>query len=599
MNKNGEPTLQSVAFARWLVQMRIYAGAALIASLALALAPAAMATEASSTAAPLQAMFAHYKEGRYAAAIAAGEQFIVARPDHPNEDYAHFIVGTAHLAQAIASRDSGPATRSLLSARQAFAMVLKKHTESRYRGAARDRLSYVEEQLASDELANAKEKLAQGDAPGATEAAERILSQYIATSATEEARKVLLMAQRMGGVGAKPRVPAAAPLDPARERASGSADEQWDPTSAATLPRQPASPSKPPAVLQRSPARTPDAAVAQTNTPANAIFESDAQTAALESTPAVAPPVQRATPPFLAKMAELRPPPRTEPPQRTPQVPASAQSSPAAREPSPPARAAAPLASASAIISEPARPSAPALATREPPPPAGPVAALAPPAAGAPTKAATSVTPPSSLWPATAVPEAALAPQASAAGAASTSAPAGTALALAEGAKGSAAAPSDRASISPPDTPEMAGLETARPSEPRQKEVVILPPPGPPARPRAAAPVLRADAMGMWNETWLLSVNPSFYTVQLSVSADDASLREFVKANKLLGVALYRDRTGHHLVQGLYPNESTARIAGGQLAKNLELKSMAVWRIGDIQAEIRKTPSPEAVSAAP
>lgn len=467
-------------------------------SLAVGFAPARGYAQTQPAPAALQAMFTHYKEGRYTAAIAAGEQFITSYPGHAYNDYAGFLMGTSYLAQALTSDDADIATRAMHGAREAFSRLLRDFPQSPYAQAAQDRLKYIREQLAAADLAMAKEHLARGDAEGAAQAAQRVLNDYGPTAATDEARTVAIMAQRMKG-GAKPD---ASSLEP-----SPGAGPLTFAHSAALAPQQPLP-------LEARRPELSEAAAPDIEAPAVVQPPAESTAAATVSAAETAPEVKVAPPATNPARSEAAPPSTMNP------VPQTASAAPA----------------------------------------------QAAPAAQAVLPAATS---------GTALPSASVNSPAAAAG----------------------ASPALRTSMSAPrlampSSPSREWkMEAKRGEEPRTAPIAAAPGPVPPL---PGNPGAKSDASGIWNENWILGVDPAYYTVQLDVGENVENLREFIKANRLLGVALYRTSAGHHLVQGLYPNERTAQIAGDQLAKKLDLKSMSVWRVGDIQAEIRGVPAADA-----
>lgn len=107
----------------------------------------------------LDLIYAHYRNFEIDLAAEQADKFIRLYPDHPNVDYAYYMLGLAHanIGHDIFSRllPSEPSERDLASAQQSFAdfnRLLESFPNSLYAADARQRMIYSRNLLAEHEL---------------------------------------------------------------------------------------------------------------------------------------------------------------------------------------------------------------------------------------------------------------------------------------------------------------------------------------------------------------------------------------------------------------------------------------------------------------
>ena len=99
------------------------------------------------------------------------------------------------------------------------------------------------------------------------------------------------------------------------------------------------------------------------------------------------------------------------------------------------------------------------------------------------------------------------------------------------------------------------------------------------------------------HEAWLWSQDPSHYTLQLLGTQNVDNIKQFIKQHRLRGkVVYYHTQRGQQdwyaLVYGVYPNNSDARSAVGQLPAPIKKLSPWVRNFSAIHAEMGKPGNP-------
>ncbi len=92
----------------------------------------------------------------------------------------------------------------------------------------------------------------------------------------------------------------------------------------------------------------------------------------------------------------------------------------------------------------------------------------------------------------------------------------------------------------------------------------------------------------IYQEEWLMTQNPNYYTVQLMGSGREADIIEFVQRHHLKGKLAYfrglsQGKDWYSLVSGVYPDFKSANKAATRLSKRLNGSSPWVRRIGNIR----------------
>jgi outer membrane protein assembly factor BamD len=109
--------------------------------------------------AQLELIYAHYRSGDFAEAMAAADRFIRLHPRHENVDYAYYVKGLAAFTDGasifdrfipgdVANRDPGPALQSF----SAFSELLSRYPNSNFAADARARMVYLRNLLARHEI---------------------------------------------------------------------------------------------------------------------------------------------------------------------------------------------------------------------------------------------------------------------------------------------------------------------------------------------------------------------------------------------------------------------------------------------------------------
>jgi outer membrane protein assembly factor BamD len=154
-----------------------------------------------ATQAQLDIIHAHYKNGEPDSAIAAAERFIKLNPQHPVVDYAYYMKGLANynrdqglvnrlIPTDLTQRDAGAS----LNAFNDFAELLKRFPNSRYAGDAREKMSYLRNNLARYQLHVANYYMRRGAYMAAANRANRVVTGFQRTDSVKEALEVMIEA---------------------------------------------------------------------------------------------------------------------------------------------------------------------------------------------------------------------------------------------------------------------------------------------------------------------------------------------------------------------------------------------------------------------
>lgn len=151
----------------------------------------------------LEIIYAYYKNGESASAIAAAERFIKLHPRNPHVDYAYYLRGLAQFDQGRgfldaflpsdrAQHDPGP----LRQAFDDFAELTKRFPNSKYAKDAAQRMTYLRNELAMYELNVAKYYMRRGAYLAAANRGKYVLEHYDGTTAVPGALVVMAKAYR-------------------------------------------------------------------------------------------------------------------------------------------------------------------------------------------------------------------------------------------------------------------------------------------------------------------------------------------------------------------------------------------------------------------
>ncbi len=149
----------------------------------------------------LEVAYAHYKDNEPALAIAAADRFIKLYPNHPNVDYAYYVKGLANfnddlgLMHIISRQDlSERDPKAAREAFDAFKDLVQRYPKSRYSEDAQQRMAYLVNALASNEVHVARYYLKRGAYVAAANRAQNALITYPQAPANEEGLLIMVKA---------------------------------------------------------------------------------------------------------------------------------------------------------------------------------------------------------------------------------------------------------------------------------------------------------------------------------------------------------------------------------------------------------------------
>lgn len=149
--------------------------------------------------AQLDLAYLYWKTGERAQALAAVERFIKLHPSSPALDYALYLRGVVNFndnlgvfgklsGQDLAERDQQASRDSY----QAFSQLVEQFPTSKYAADARLRMDYIVNALASHEVHVSRYYYRRGAYVAAINRAQRALTEFAQTPATEEALFIMM-----------------------------------------------------------------------------------------------------------------------------------------------------------------------------------------------------------------------------------------------------------------------------------------------------------------------------------------------------------------------------------------------------------------------
>lgn len=153
--------------------------------------------------AQLGAIYAYYENQDYPAAIPAIERFLRMYPRHPSVDYAYYMKGLTHFSETSgilnnylpverADRDTSSFKKSL----QAFHILTTRFPDSIYSADATQRMVYLRNILAENELFAARFYFRKGAYLAAANRASNVLIQFERAPVTAEALYIMVKSYR-------------------------------------------------------------------------------------------------------------------------------------------------------------------------------------------------------------------------------------------------------------------------------------------------------------------------------------------------------------------------------------------------------------------
>lgn len=153
--------------------------------------------------AQLEVIYAHYKNGEPASAVAAADRFIRLHPRHPNVDYAYYLRGLAVFDQGSSFLErwvpQDRAKRDPAGMREAFAYfreLVEQFPESRYAPDAIARMTILRNNLARHEVLAAEYYLSRGIHLAAANRGKFVLENYPQSTAIPDALGIMVRAYR-------------------------------------------------------------------------------------------------------------------------------------------------------------------------------------------------------------------------------------------------------------------------------------------------------------------------------------------------------------------------------------------------------------------
>ncbi|MBZ0104175.1 MAG: outer membrane protein assembly factor BamD [Sulfuricella denitrificans] len=147
----------------------------------------------------LEVAYAYFKDNEPVSAIAACDRFIKLHPNHPNVDYAYYLKGLANfnedlgLLGAIANQDlSERDPKAARDSFEAFRELVTRYPASKYTPDATQRMNYLVNALASNEVHVARYYARRGAHVAAVNRAQVALQKYPQAPATEEALAIMV-----------------------------------------------------------------------------------------------------------------------------------------------------------------------------------------------------------------------------------------------------------------------------------------------------------------------------------------------------------------------------------------------------------------------
>lgn len=151
--------------------------------------------------------YAYYKNGDAELAIEAADRFVRLYPLHPNVEYAYYLKGLVHfrrevsilekwLPQNIAARDMNNASQAFDN----FGQLLRSFPDSRYAPDARQRMVYLRNQLAEQDILVARYYMKRGAYLAVASRARHVIETYPRSAFTPDALELMVSAYRILGL---------------------------------------------------------------------------------------------------------------------------------------------------------------------------------------------------------------------------------------------------------------------------------------------------------------------------------------------------------------------------------------------------------------
>lgn len=149
--------------------------------------------------AQIESAYVYYRDNDPVQALAAADRFIKLHPNHPNVDYAYYLKGLINFNDnmgflaTLAGED--PTARDPKGARaayDAFRVIVTRYPDSKYAEDSAQRMRYLINAMASNELLVARYYFKRGAFLAAANRSQEIVRQYQQTPVVEEALAIMV-----------------------------------------------------------------------------------------------------------------------------------------------------------------------------------------------------------------------------------------------------------------------------------------------------------------------------------------------------------------------------------------------------------------------
>ena len=132
----------------------------------------------------LMAAYGYFSQSYYSDAINELERFVTKYPNHPNIDYAFYLLALCHYDQII---DEKKDLNEIIKAQEYFNIVLKRYPKTAYADDSKFKLEFIHEIMASKEIYLARYYTDRGKWIPAINRFKKITDEYETTIYVEEA----------------------------------------------------------------------------------------------------------------------------------------------------------------------------------------------------------------------------------------------------------------------------------------------------------------------------------------------------------------------------------------------------------------------------
>jgi outer membrane protein assembly factor BamD len=157
--------------------------------------------------AQMEVAYVYYKDNDAVQALAAAERFLKLHPNHPNVDYVHYLKGLINfndnmgfLAMLAGEDPTARDPKGARAAFESFRTVVTRYPNSRYAEDSAQRMRYLINAMASNELLVARYYFKRGAFLAAANRAQAIIKQYQQAPVTEEALAIMVRSYDALGV---------------------------------------------------------------------------------------------------------------------------------------------------------------------------------------------------------------------------------------------------------------------------------------------------------------------------------------------------------------------------------------------------------------